>query len=196
MSQPNPPRPDLVYPDGSPEDTAGPEPVHPPAQRAGDGQWLDPDTGMPVGFPLDDPPEGTEWTVQDIRNRRAAWEALGPRLPTEPPPLTEEGRAEENSPAAAVDARVLPQEPANVDEWSEPHFLRNVNGQEVCGTDSDPWPCPTYRRWVDEAARETAAANPPERIPDGATMTPEQAAHALGVDPQELARFLATQNRK
>lgn len=192
MTTANPPRPELVYPNGSPEDTAGTEPTPVPAERAPDGQWLDPDTGAPVEFPLDEPPAGAEWTEQDIRNRRAAWQALGPRLPQEPPLLTEEDRADENA-APAPDARALTEEPANLDQWSRPHYLRNVNGVEVCGEDGEPWACATYRQWVDDAGRNLATAR---EIPPGATMTAEQAATALGVDPQALARFLASQNHE
>lgn len=193
MTEPNPPQPELVYPDGAPEDTNGPARIeHPPAQRAGDGQWLDPDTGMPVGFPLDDPPAGQVWTTQDIRDRRAAWQALGPPLPTEPPALTEHERAEDGESAADLpaDARTAPSEPTNLDDASRPHFMRSVNGVEVCGQDGDPWPCPTWSTWVQTGDVPTAAP-----LPEGATMTAPQAARALGVDPQELALFLASRNR-
>lgn len=190
MTEPNPPQPELVYPDGAPDDTNGPpRPEYPPAQRYGDGQWLDPDTGMPVEFPLDDPPAGQTWTVQDIRDKRAAWQALGPALPTEPPALTEQDRAELD--AHPADARSLPQEPGNLDDDDRPHFLRVVNGSEVCGQDGDPWPCPTWSRWLEEDAVPTATP-----MPDGATMTTTAAAKALGVDPHELAAFMASRNRR
>jgi hypothetical protein len=189
----NPPRPELVYPDGAPEDTNGPvRVVHPPAQRGGDGQWLDPDTGMPVGFPLDDPPTGEMWSTQDIRDKRTAWEALGPALPTEPPALTEQERADQGEGVFDIvpDARTVPQTPGNLDDQSRPHFLRTVSGVEVCGQDGDPWPCATWSRWVQEQEVPTAAP-----IPDGAIMTTTDAARALGVDPNELAAFVASRNR-
>lgn len=189
----NPPRPELVYPDGAPDDTNGPpRRQHPPAQRGGDGQWLHPRTGMPVGFPLDDPPEGETWTTQDILDKQAAWEALGPALPTEPPALTEQERADQGEGVFDIvpDARAVPQTPANLDDAKRPHFLRTVNGVEVCGQDGDPWPCATWSQWAEEGDVPTAAA-----IPEGATMNTAEAAKALGVDPNELAAFVASRNR-
>lgn len=196
MTEPNPPQPELVYPDGAPDDTNGPpRPEYPPAQRAGDGQWLHPDTGMPVGFPLDDPPAGEVWTTQDIRDREAAWEALGPALPTEPRALTEQDRADRGESASVVtmDARAMSRTPSNLDDASRPHFLRNVNGVEVCGQDGDPWPCATWSKWAEEGETPTAPAAPSR--PSVPTMTTSAAAEALGVDPQELALFLAGRNR-
>src|SRR5687768_4488732 len=174
----NPPNPELVYPDGAPDDTGKPGKKSKPANRAGNGQWLDPDSGMPVEFPLDDPPEGETWTERDIRDRRAAWRALSPALPTERPDLTEEERAR-GFREVLPDARSIPQTPANLDEQDRPHFLRIVAGEEVCGQDGKPWPCDTYRAWVEEGSREVPTVTP---VPDATDQVAGALARVLGID--------------
>lgn len=189
----NPPRRDLVYPHGAAEDRADRRRKSPPAQRGGDGQYLDPESGMPVEFPLDDPPPGMTWTTQDLLDKRDAWRALGPALPTAAPPLTEQERADRGEGVQDIppDARSAPQTPTNLDDARRPHFLRSVNGEEVCGQDGNPWPCATWSSWVAESDAVPTA----RPVADGATMSSAEAAEALGVDPQELALFLASRNR-
>ena len=34
--------------------------------------------------------------------------------------------------------------PGNADAAGRPHFLRNIDGVEVCGQDGKPWPCPSW----------------------------------------------------
>jgi hypothetical protein len=189
----NPPDPELVYPDGAPDDSGKPRKKSKPAGRAGDGQWLDPDSGMPVEFPLDDPPEGETWTERDIRDRRAAWRALGPAQPTTPPARTEDERAQEGYREVLPDARSIPQTPANLDERDRPHFLRNIGGEEVCGQDGEPWPCDTYRAWMEDGTREVATAVP---TPDTTDHVTGALARMLGVDPQDMALFLASRKSK
>lgn len=172
----NEPRQELVYPYGSPEDTAGPNTAETRAERDAAGNWTDPDTGKAVDFPLNEPPEGTYWSEQDIRDHRRRWLAAPMPAPQEPPPLTEEQRAEQ---VAATE----PPEPDNLDDEGRPHFLRNVNGDEVCGQDGQPWPCKTWSEHIDSNGTHD--------------LTDEQAAVAagLGVEPGAFAEFLKTQGR-
>lgn len=187
MTEPNPPRPDLVYPEGAPEDTNGPARPEPePAQRDSDGRWLDPDSGEVAAYPVDEPSAGVIWTARDLRQKRAAWEASGPPAPVQPPPPTELERIEQAEAAELEAVRLQHQPPGNLDDSDRPHFLRTANGVEVCGQDGEPWPCETWTRWMQE--RDAPAG-------EVATITTTEAAQRLGVDPQELAAFLANRNR-
>lgn len=89
--------------------------------------------------------------------------------------------------AAELDRAQLAQPSANVFRGA-PHFLRNVDGHEVCGTDGQPWPCEGYTGAQQQFARQ-AGALPDDNLIPPPTMA--EAARAAGVDPDEFQARLA-----
>lgn len=89
--------------------------------------------------------------------------------------------------AAELDRAQLAQPSGNVVHGA-PHFLRNVDGVEVCGQDGKPWPCEAYtgleRQGVQRAALPDADLAPPPP-------TMLEAARAAGIDPVEFQARLA-----
>lgn len=79
-----------------------------------------------------------------------------------------------------------------------PHFLRNVDGDEVCGQDGKPWPCPEYQA-IERRNEFLAVDGPgtgrlPEAIPTPPTMA--EAAAAAGVDVEVFAARLDAMRRR
>ena len=68
-----------------------------------------------------------------------------------------------------------------------PHFLRNVDGEEFCGQDGEPWPCREYQRTVGQVAQVTAS---PELV------DVETAANAAGVPLPEFRARLEALGRR
>lgn len=122
--------------------------------------------GVPTG--LEDFPEPSE--------------TAGTQAPTLPP---EFARADPNAVARtlAEQERQLAQPAGNLDAKGAPHFLRNVNGEEVCGQDGQPWPCD---EWQGIAHRGAVLETGGERSSMLPTMV--EAAQAAGMD---LAEFEA-----
>lgn len=69
--------------------------------------------------------------------------------------------------AATADREQLARPPMNLDADDRPHFLRNVNGQEVCGQDGEPWPCPTWQGIESDAWLATHQGTLDEQKPAG-----------------------------
>ena len=66
---------------------------------------------------------------------------------------------------------------ANLDIHGAPHFLRNVNGEEVCGQDGQPWPCATWGE-IETGAHAAQGIDPAaQEVP-----TMAEAALAAGMD--------------
>lgn len=162
-----------------------------PARRADDGTWLDPDSGEPVDYPVEELSAGREMTNADLRWFRSR--AHMPPLPQQPPAEEDPAEAwhrEETARIAELDRQAREAadalgRPSNVDAQDRPHFLKVMGDNEVCGQDGDPWPCPTWRELAQRAADDAAGG--------GQELTAEQAdqvAAQLGVTPQDLLAAL------
>lgn len=88
-------------------------------------------------------------------------------------------------------AERLAQPAANVDMVGMPHFLRNVNGEEVCGGCGNAFPCPAYGAMTRQSALLEGLAPAAELLP---TMT--EAAQAAGMDLDEFAARLRQTRRQ
>ena len=91
--------------------------------------------------------------------------------------------------------RLLEEQASNADAEDRPHFLRNVDGAEVCGQDGQSWPCDTYRRMLERDAAERTGT--PDQQPQPGQLAVsrdalESVAAELGVDPHELAARLSS----
>jgi hypothetical protein len=79
---------------------------------------------------------------------------------------------------------------ANLDVHGAPHFLRNVNGEEVCGQDGLRWPCPAWQE-IETGAHVAQGIDPgAQEVP-----TMAEAALAAGMDLDEFLTRLR-QNRQ
>lgn len=91
--------------------------------------------------------------------------------------------------AAAREA--LAQPAGNVDIQGAPHFLRNVNGAELCGQCGTDFPCDTYREMSEERQRaefgRTLLQMPP---------TMAEAALAAGMSQEEFRDRLQQARRQ
>lgn len=74
---------------------------------------------------------------------------------------------------------------ANVDIQGAPHFLRNVDGEEVCGSDGQSWPC-AHARGSTGVAAPLEGADPADQL----LPTMREAAQAAGMDLTEFAARL------
>lgn len=107
--------------------------------------------------------------------------------PALPPQYANEGFQISVAQQVEEQRRQLAQPAGNVFKGA-PHFLRNVNGEEVCGQCGDAFPCESYRAITDQQALDQAT-------PVGGTglLTPPtmaEAAAAAGVDPTTFAERL------
>lgn len=85
----------------------------------------------------------------------------------------------------AEQARQLAEPAGNLDAKGAPHFLRNVNGEEVCGQDGQPWPCDAWRQIGHQSARLEGLTPASQLLP-----TMAEAAAAAGMDLNEFEERL------
>lgn len=89
--------------------------------------------------------------------------------------------------------RLLAEKAANADTSDRPHFLRNVDGREVCGQDGQTWPCDEYQAQLRRQAEELTGT--PEQQPPGRdTVSVDAVAEALGMERSELEARLAVRD--
>lgn len=84
-----------------------------------------------------------------------------------------------------VREEMLATKAANLDGNDRPHFLRNIDGREVCGQDGDPWPCDTYRTMLaddQQGHAVSSAADTPHVLEELLARHAEQA----GISQEQL----------
>lgn len=113
----------------------------------------------------------------------------------EPPTLPPQYRSEDFQLSAlqqvAAAREALAQPAGNVDIQGAPHFLRNVNGVELCGSCGTDFPCDAYRGMSEERQRaefgRTLLQMPP---------TMAEAALAAGMSQEEFRGRLQQARRQ
>ena len=141
------------------------------AQPTGDDREFAED-GTPIAHLTEDPATTGKWTQPYL-----------PDADVQPNPVP--------TPLAAVDldhervrAELLGVPAANLDDSDRPHFLRNIDGRELCGQDGQAWPCDQYQRMLTEDQRTNELAT---LVPSDGLVRIGDVAAALGLTPQELA---------
>jgi hypothetical protein len=69
--------------------------------------------------------------------------------PSVPPQYADTGFQESVAEQVAAQRAMLAEPAGNVDIKGAPHFLRVVDGSEVCGQCTEPFPCTAYRELAD-----------------------------------------------
>jgi len=81
-----------------------------------------------------------------------------------------------------------------------PHFLRNVDGVELCGQDGEPWPCTEYLRTmaqVEATLPGYSGSSMQVGAPTGVELVPlVEAAAAAGLFPEELRARMEAPDRR
>lgn len=127
------------------------------------------DDGTPIARPHADPATADKWTQ--------------PHLPdTDPTPAA---LAPINLDEERATAQLFGVPAANLDANDRPHFLRNVDGLEVCGQDGQAWPCTEYRKLLDDDQRTNNQAG---LVPADGMVRVGDVAAAIGLTPAELSQ--------
>lgn len=140
------------------------------AQPTGDDREFAED-GTPVARMHPDPATLGKWTQPHLPDG-----TLGDPVPTMLAPVDLD--------AERVEAELEHVPATNLDTADRPHFLRNVDGREVCGQDGQDWPCDAYRDMLAEDQRTSGLQ---ELVPSDGLVRVDDVAAALGLTPQELA---------
>lgn len=112
--------------------------------------------------------------------------------------------AERLDQAAAVRTehrRLLSEPSANIGRDDRPHFLRTVDGKDVCGQDGKPWPCPEWEHGETVRAAEALGVSveiflrtnrgQAEFSAEVGTVDLEAAARVAGMSVEDFRRALA-----
>ncbi len=142
----------------------------------------DPNTRLPGTF------DSQERTWTPPVDRATAQKFIDPYLLDEPVPtmLLERDLSGEHAAIAAVDTRAV-----NVDDQDRPHFLRNVDGEEVCGQDGKPWPCDRYTAMLEQDQAERTGTPDQQPPTTGGADDLDRVASVLNMSRAELDRMLA-----
>jgi hypothetical protein len=143
-----------------PGEAAPIEVAHPPVEH------VDPETGEPYAVLLDDGPPGEPATTTPAVAQ-----------PSLPPSYDDDFQLSVTEQLEQQRA-ALAQPAANVDIHGAPHFMRMIDGEEMCGQCGEPFPCPSWIELSESAqSAQLPTAESSMRLP-----TMEEAARAAGVD--------------
>lgn len=131
---------------------------------------------------------------RDLRPDSGLDEVQPPSIPLE---YQDEGFQRSVSEQVAAQRAQLAQPAGNIGPDGAPHFLRLVDGSEVCGQDGQPWPCDQAQAMA-ASARQAEFGEWPGGVPVEAPklVTLEEAALAAGMNPTELSAIMEAQKRR